>query len=508
MSKEMIVSVNGREKKIAIVENGRVTEFYIERGESSQGIVGNIYKGRVMRVLPGMQSAFVDIGLERDAFLYVSDFFDEEEEFERIVVDKKKTEGADDEAAQRAAAERIERARVERERAVEQAQEEAEPDDEEAEEAPFAAAPAERVADEEDEEEEPAPAAAAAPPPPQQAAPQPRDEEEEGGRSRRRKRRRGERAGAESAEPSAASGEVPPGVSLPAGGRGAEDVSTPFVAGADSFERIVDEEESAAEFGSSFKDARLQERLTDQTRAVEFDMEPTTAAEVGSLLGRGGSSGGFERIADDDEAADETHARLHSVQPEVAASVASFVEDEAGEDAFAAAPQSFERVSDDGEQAAAPAASSKKGSKKAAAKGGSKKGSKKAAAAAGEGGDEGAGEGGAGASKKGSKKAASKKGAAKGSSKSAAKGGSKRGSKKSAGGGDEGGDSEASVTQRPPRGEFARRGGRRRRKPGGPAGGEQQENGNGHDAAAEVSEHDDNGGAEVFVEAPAPAPQA
>ena len=90
MPKEMIVSVNGREKKIAIVENGRVTEFYIERGESSQGIVGNIYKGRVMRVLPGMQSAFVDIGLERDAFLYVSDFFDEEEEFERIVVDKKK----------------------------------------------------------------------------------------------------------------------------------------------------------------------------------------------------------------------------------------------------------------------------------------------------------------------------------------------------------------------------------------------------------------------------------
>ena len=87
MSRELIVSVNGREKKIAIVENDRVTEFYIERGEQNQGIVGNLYKGRVMRVLPGMQSAFVDIGLERDAFLYVSDFFDEEAEFERIVVD-------------------------------------------------------------------------------------------------------------------------------------------------------------------------------------------------------------------------------------------------------------------------------------------------------------------------------------------------------------------------------------------------------------------------------------
>ncbi|HYP53990.1 MAG TPA: hypothetical protein VEQ42_10650, partial [Pyrinomonadaceae bacterium] len=69
-----------------------------------------------MRVLPGMQSAFVDIGLERDAFLYVSDFFDEEEEFERIVVEKEKTEGADAEAARAAGAERIERARLERER--------------------------------------------------------------------------------------------------------------------------------------------------------------------------------------------------------------------------------------------------------------------------------------------------------------------------------------------------------------------------------------------------------
>src|SRR5918912_2232713 len=125
MPKELIVSVNGREKKIAIIENERVTEFYIERGEDNQGIVGNIYKGRVMRVLPGMQSAFVDIGLERDAFLYVSDFFDEEEEFERIVVDKTKTEGAD--AARALAAEKIERARIERERQIESAQERVEP---------------------------------------------------------------------------------------------------------------------------------------------------------------------------------------------------------------------------------------------------------------------------------------------------------------------------------------------------------------------------------------------
>ncbi|MGH9916703.1 MAG: Rne/Rng family ribonuclease, partial [Pyrinomonadaceae bacterium] len=119
MSKEMIVSVNGRERKIAIIEDGKVTEFYIERGESNQGIVGNIYKGRVMRVLPGMQSAFVNIGLERDAFLYVSDFFDEEEEFERIVADKVKTPGVERVV--------VEQARAELELRIEEAQERAEP---------------------------------------------------------------------------------------------------------------------------------------------------------------------------------------------------------------------------------------------------------------------------------------------------------------------------------------------------------------------------------------------
>ncbi|MCA1619446.1 MAG: hypothetical protein LC795_09085, partial [Acidobacteria bacterium] len=498
----MIVSVNGREKKIAIVENGRVTEFYIERGESSQGIVGNIYKGRVMRVLPGMQSAFVDIGLERDAFLYVSDFFDEEEEFERIVVDKKKTEGADDEAAQRAAAERIERSRVERERAAEQAQAEAEPGADEAED--DYAAPEPRVtptaitsvADAYELAEETAAPAAGA------RAEQPREEDEStpAGRKRRReRRRRGERGGDEASAPASAAGGAPRGVSPreARAGFGLEDVSTPFVAGADSFERVVDEEEAAAEFGSAFKDARLQERLTDQARAVEFDMEPADAAEVGSLLGGGAGGGGFERIADEDEG--ETHARLHSVQPEVAATVASFVDDEdEGADAFAGGAGSFERVSDDGE-AAAPAAS-KKGSKKSASKAAaSKKGSKKAATPEAE---DASGRA-AAASKKGSKKSASKKSAAKGASKSAAKGSSKRGGKKSG----EEGDAEASVTQRPPRGEFARRGGRRRRKPGSGPGGDENGDGNGHAPASEV-EADNNGGAEVIVEAEAPAPVA
>src|SRR5262249_11668141 len=84
MSKELIISANVHEKKVAILEDGVVTEFYVERRDENKGVVGNLYKGRVMKVLPGMQSAFVDIGLERDAFLYVSDFTEFMEEEDEI----------------------------------------------------------------------------------------------------------------------------------------------------------------------------------------------------------------------------------------------------------------------------------------------------------------------------------------------------------------------------------------------------------------------------------------
>ena len=84
MQKELIISTTPQETKVAILEDDELVEFYIER-HRSQGIVGNIYKGKVTKVLPGMQSAFVDIGLERDAFLYVSDFFEDTEEYEKIV---------------------------------------------------------------------------------------------------------------------------------------------------------------------------------------------------------------------------------------------------------------------------------------------------------------------------------------------------------------------------------------------------------------------------------------
>src|SRR5574341_1518456 len=84
MSKELIVSSTAHETKVAILEDNEVVEVYFER-EKQHGLAGSIYKGRVTRVLPGMQSAFVNIGLERDAFLYVSDFFEDNEEYDRIV---------------------------------------------------------------------------------------------------------------------------------------------------------------------------------------------------------------------------------------------------------------------------------------------------------------------------------------------------------------------------------------------------------------------------------------
>ena len=96
MSKELIVSSSPYETKVAITEDGQVVEVYVER-EKEYALVGSIYKGRVTRVLPGMQSAFVDIGLDRDGFLYVSDFVEDTEEYDRIVttVEEKVTKMAE-----------------------------------------------------------------------------------------------------------------------------------------------------------------------------------------------------------------------------------------------------------------------------------------------------------------------------------------------------------------------------------------------------------------------------
>ena len=83
MSKEMYISSSPHETKVAVLEDDQLVEVYFER-DTDVGLVGGIYKGRVSRVLPGMQSAFVDIGLERDAFLYVSDFYEDQEEYDKV----------------------------------------------------------------------------------------------------------------------------------------------------------------------------------------------------------------------------------------------------------------------------------------------------------------------------------------------------------------------------------------------------------------------------------------
>src|SRR6201993_4681917 len=84
MNKELYVSTTPHETKVGITEDDQLAEIYLER-ENEYTLAGSIYKGRVTRVLPGMQSAFVDIGLDRDAFLYVSDFFEDNEEYDAVV---------------------------------------------------------------------------------------------------------------------------------------------------------------------------------------------------------------------------------------------------------------------------------------------------------------------------------------------------------------------------------------------------------------------------------------
>jgi ribonuclease G len=87
MAKELIISCDRHETRVAVLEDDQLVEIYFQRA-NEYSLAGSIHKGRVTRVLPGMQSAFVDLGLERDTFLYVSDFFEEHEEFERVADSK------------------------------------------------------------------------------------------------------------------------------------------------------------------------------------------------------------------------------------------------------------------------------------------------------------------------------------------------------------------------------------------------------------------------------------
>jgi ribonuclease G len=86
MSKELVIGSNRHETKVAVLEDDQLVEVTFQRA-NEYSLAGSIHKGRVTRVLPGMQSAFVDLGLERDTFLYVSDFFEEHEDLDTVVDD-------------------------------------------------------------------------------------------------------------------------------------------------------------------------------------------------------------------------------------------------------------------------------------------------------------------------------------------------------------------------------------------------------------------------------------
>ncbi|MDQ3668367.1 MAG: Rne/Rng family ribonuclease [Acidobacteriota bacterium] len=426
MAKELIVSLNGREKKIAIIEDDQVTEFYIERGEDNQGIVGNIYKGRVMRVLPGMQSAFVNVGLERDAFLYVSDFFDEEEEFERIVIDKAKKGEAD---AGRAAAELIALGRVEREHHIEATQERTEP---------LREAEVEAVVGEV----------------PLVATEQLAEISDPGRRRSRRGRRRGrgrdgQEAPVEQAATSAAYVEE-------------EEIITPFVETDPSIQRIIDEEETAAVNGEMFKDARLQERIFNQIHAVEFNFDDDYGnAEVGSVLPSGGyQDPSFQRIDDGEDTSDQ--GRIIMRAPEtIAAHVQSFVDTVDGQTLPGV---TFQRISDDeeAEQVRTPAAIDAEADDETEAPGFAARAVEKIVSVA----RRKAGTRKPAASKSTKTRAASKKVPTKRRAKGLTDNAVDSGSPDETRANTALEDSEARVTGNPSRGEFAtRRGGRRRRRP-------------------------------------------
>ena len=97
MSSELIINADFYETRVALVENGQVAEFYVER-TSDRGIGGNIYKGRVVRVLPGMQAAFVDVNLEKAAFLYVSDVQHPVSDLEQLFMNSCETENGEERA--------------------------------------------------------------------------------------------------------------------------------------------------------------------------------------------------------------------------------------------------------------------------------------------------------------------------------------------------------------------------------------------------------------------------
>ena len=84
MKREIIVNSSLVETRVAVIEDGTLVEILIDDSHT-QNLAGNIYKGRVLKILPGMQAAFVDVGLARDAFLYVRDIYEDVESYEDLL---------------------------------------------------------------------------------------------------------------------------------------------------------------------------------------------------------------------------------------------------------------------------------------------------------------------------------------------------------------------------------------------------------------------------------------
>ncbi len=339
MAKELIVSVNGREKKIAIVEDDVVTEFYVERGDENQGIVGNIYKGRVMKVLPGMQSAFVDIGLERDSFLYVSDFL-EDEEFEGVFTEERK------ETQQKLQRPPRPERRPTREAVAAPLEVEETEDDREGELQAAALRHIEEISEEPVMELDPelveadaladdevtsarvrrrqrlsydAPEAEvmAAVKEIEEAQPKvvyeavtdaPVSEPEEDDARARRRRRGGRRRRPEEVEATESTETVAP-VKVAAKAKPAVKAAeifepTPYLASQqEDFERIIDDE-AASHRSSAIEQFRTEEYITTM-----LDVEPTPEAHVGSLRAGTGHASDFERISDDADGQHHHHAK-------------------------------------------------------------------------------------------------------------------------------------------------------------------------------------------------------
>ena len=95
MKREIVVNSSLVETRVAVIEDGTLVELLIDNTHT-QSLAGNIYKGRVLKILPGMQAAFVDIGLARDAFLYVRDIWEEMEDYEELLAEGEAVEEAED----------------------------------------------------------------------------------------------------------------------------------------------------------------------------------------------------------------------------------------------------------------------------------------------------------------------------------------------------------------------------------------------------------------------------